>query len=1356
MTFNLTIRVRSIFYPPPGITFELQMLPSLCEIGVSRSIFGLMGFSISASRRNTRTMVFDQPRRVRSLQTLMEEIVQDFDWEAAVAEIDKACDKSQQSKATNKYCQKTLDAFLKLSQPRPLLQESIHIDCGEGGKRKESVADLDPSAFTTWVYPANIPCRQYQLSITKTALFTNTIVALPTGLGKTLIAAVVMYNYFRWFPTGKIVFTAPSRPLVVQQIEACHNVMGIPQEFTIDMTGQMSPPQRAEHWQSLRIFFVTPQVLEKDIQSGICPMKEIVCLVVDEAHRATGNYSYCVVIRELLAANVQLRILALTATPGSKQATIQAVLDNLQISCLEYRDENDLDVRQYTHHRELELIQVPMNAESNKIKDTFVEILIPLIAKLCDLGVFYTRDLARISPYELIMARDKFRQAPPDSLHQGQYREVECGFGGAITLCHILKLLHSHGIRPALEMLLTKLHQGSLRQLGKNNRLQKVKDMMQESVGHGAPSPKLVKMEEIILSHFSQHNPLETRVIIFTNFRESVKDILETLNKIQHVVKATEFIGQTSGKSSKGQTQKMQQAVLQKFRAGGYNTIVATSIAEEGLDIMEVDLVICFDANVSPIRMIQRMGRTGRKRDGRTQGYQKKQAKNKTLIKYMQHGGVNTFTFHPSPRMVPHAYKPEVQMLQMSIKNFVPRGRKLRTETASGLDPGADEPTEEEHELLKKYAQPPGEMPWKPSLIAFPSFQLLPTPIYTVKHSVRTVSMLIDVLQGLQEPAFHSTSKVIPFSSSEKPESEGNVGDEMLGFSASQPLASLSGTPSLIRSHRFLFHTEIVYMNAAGRLVIASPPKWLPLVEVLTSSCIHQEGTKPPPSATAYHVTFVAETPNPHGRLNSSPLPCIASRFTPFPSPILETPVVSKRQHMSLASPKHMSPLLFSSPSPEQLVTPAVLKKSPQCLANLMTFGATGVEGSLENCNAVKNGYLPGSSAVPETGPFKSKSLETLDTGSSGRTIARSMGGSQITNPQLLPDLPDGEQKLSILSQQQRQPNVSHVSQCQLQGHGTSGEMGEPESSKHGMEDSNEISNDEGGVESTGVLASMPRPQRRFKRLKKACKLMIPTPPSEPQNDKQNLWCSGGQEHARVQKTTMNFGKDQRKLAVRSFIEEEAEVSSDEDISTDEDDSVEANGSLEGFIDPSHSQHLQSGSVDMMAIYRRSLLTQSPMEQWQRFLPAQSNTPSGSIPGTTVSSGTGGSDSKQTIELNSASRPSNCPTPSFAGVGVSSHLVSSGQHTSLCDENRANIANIGGVASVTDTASVQQVEKKTRRKKLGLRKRKLSFQLPVEEDDDDVFAGVDLDALEQEAVLQARTRATQLDSMPSFDLGIDS
>ena len=70
----------------------------------------------------------------------------------------------------------------------------------------------------------------YQFHIAQTALFINTMVALPTGLGKTLIAVVVMYNYFRWFPEGKIVFAAPSQPLVMQQIGACHNIVGIPQQ----------------------------------------------------------------------------------------------------------------------------------------------------------------------------------------------------------------------------------------------------------------------------------------------------------------------------------------------------------------------------------------------------------------------------------------------------------------------------------------------------------------------------------------------------------------------------------------------------------------------------------------------------------------------------------------------------------------------------------------------------------------------------------------------------------------------------------------------------------------------------------------------------------------------------------------------------------------------------------------------------------------------------------------------------------------------------------------------------------------------------------------------------------------------
>ncbi|KAF9608476.1 hypothetical protein IFM89_009842 [Coptis chinensis] len=425
----------------------------------------------------------------------------EFDWEAAVKAIDVACQEravsstfaSTSAPASKPSRQSTLDSFIQRNNHCQVVgnEESNNLGC---------YCAIDLEAAKTWIYPVNIPLRDYQLSITKTALFANTLVALPTGLGKTLIAAVVMYNYFRWFPEGKIVFAAPSRPLVLQQIEACHNTVGIPQEWAIDLTGQTNPSKRAYLWKAKRVFFVTPQVLEKDIQSGTCLVKHLVCLVIDEAHRASGNYSYCVAVRELMAVPLQFRILALTATPGSKQQAIQKVIDNLQISKLEYRTETDDDVSPYVHNRKLELVKVPMGKDAVEINDMILEAIRPFVTKLTSFGVHLNRDSQTLSPCDLLNTRDKFRQAPPQDLSHLKYGEVEGCFGVLITLYHVRKLLSSHGIRPAFDMLEEKLKQG---------------------------------------------------------------DIMNSLSSIGESVKATEFIGQSSGKVLKGQTQKIQQAVLQ-------------------------------------------------------------------------------------------------------------------------------------------------------------------------------------------------------------------------------------------------------------------------------------------------------------------------------------------------------------------------------------------------------------------------------------------------------------------------------------------------------------------------------------------------------------------------------------------------------------------------------------------------------------------------------------------------------------------------------------------------------------------------------------------------------------------------
>lgn len=101
----------------------------------------------------------------------------------------------------------------------------------------EDLPGFDSEAGRIWIYPTNYPVRDYQFRIVEQALMHNTMVTLPTGLGKTFVAAVVMFNFYRWYPTSKIVFMAPTKPLVAQQIEACHAVVGIPMEDTAEMTG---------------------------------------------------------------------------------------------------------------------------------------------------------------------------------------------------------------------------------------------------------------------------------------------------------------------------------------------------------------------------------------------------------------------------------------------------------------------------------------------------------------------------------------------------------------------------------------------------------------------------------------------------------------------------------------------------------------------------------------------------------------------------------------------------------------------------------------------------------------------------------------------------------------------------------------------------------------------------------------------------------------------------------------------------------------------------------------------------------------------------------------------------------------
>ncbi|KAK9694808.1 3'-5' DNA helicase [Basidiobolus ranarum] len=671
----------------------------------------------------------------------------------------------------------------------------------------------NPKTINTWIYPTNYPIRDYQFNIVSKALFENTLVALPTGLGKTFVAAVIMYNHYRWFPNSKIVFMAPTKPLVAQQIEACHNICGISQDDTAELTGAQSPDKRKHWWLKKKVFFLTPQALQNDLIRGTCPAEDIVCLVIDEAHRSRGEFANCVAVRELYARNPLFRILALSATPGVDLATVQEVVNNLMISNIELRTEESIDIRKYTHDRRIDIIVVPFTSRINEISKQFCTCMEPYTTRLFRMQVIWEKDPQKVSKYMLILARNKFRSGSA-SMPPEQRAGVEGDFGICLALSHAHSLLRRHGIRPFYSALLNMVQEAkdgkkisrARQDLLKNSNfvdlMGHIEKILNESIFSG--HPKLEKLVTYVMDYFVNHEACndnfgnkdksQTRVMIFAEYRESVEEIVKALNFHFPIIRPMSFVGQATKKSKKGFTQKEQMAVLTQFKQGGYNVIVSTSIGEEGLDIGEVDLIICYDSLNSPIRLLQRMGRTGRKRQGRIcmllsegkeeQMYKQSQNSYKTIQRAIASGSKITL-FKKNPRLLPKGVHPVCIKKSLVIPEYEPRETKRSRQKiampSSHQINEADEAIEEQYaHFLNSFSKTKDP---NISLSKFPKHQTTPTSTCIVLHSRRTDDY-IDLMSametlgfinneddqyGLQLQDYLNLDDIVPFRGSHQP-----------------------------------------------------------------------------------------------------------------------------------------------------------------------------------------------------------------------------------------------------------------------------------------------------------------------------------------------------------------------------------------------------------------------------------------------------------------------------------------------------------------------------------------------------------------------------------------------------------
>jgi len=459
------------------------------------------------------------------------------------------------------------------------------------------------------VNPEALEYREYQVELAKRALRGNTLISLPTGLGKTVIAVLVAAERLKQEPDGNVLVLAPTRPLAAQHLDTFRRLMALGEgEFCL-ITGDVPPARRMSAWQSeARLFFATPHTAWNDLVSGALDLARFVLVVFDEAHRAVGAYPYVKIARAYLSSASEGLILALTATPGAGTGRLREVVRTLGIREVLVRTRDSPDVRPYLTSVRTRVIKVDLPDRVQAALELLRADLTLIVRDLAAEGYLSGSPDYRTPLRELLALRSRLSaEGGPDS------RSALARVALAIKLRHLMDILAGQGPDQALaylERVATAPRRGrSDRMLLDLPSVRKLQSLLSEPTPH----PKLSILKRI-LSDWASLKP-EFRSIVFVSLRDTANLIHRELSELEGISPA-KFHGQTSRSGERGMTQAEQRRVLKDFSSGVYNVLVATSVAEEGLDIPDVDLVIFYDPVPSAIRHVQRKGRVGRGRPG--------------------------------------------------------------------------------------------------------------------------------------------------------------------------------------------------------------------------------------------------------------------------------------------------------------------------------------------------------------------------------------------------------------------------------------------------------------------------------------------------------------------------------------------------------------------------------------------------------------------------------------------------------------------------------------------------------------------------------------------------------------------
>lgn len=454
----------------------------------------------------------------------------------------------------------------------------------------------------------------------------NTMIVAPTALGKTIVATLVAADRLEKVKNSKILVLAPSKPLAIQHESTFKEFLTVP---CSSITGAVKTDERVKRWEESQIICATPQTVESDLLKGRYSLKNVSLVVFDECHHGVGSYSYVYLASRYVKESKFNLILGLTASPGSDKEKIKEVCDNLYIQSIVVKTEEDNDVRPYFNPVAIDWVRVKMSSELEKIKTHVDKALKIRLKGLKNMGVIRT---VSVNKLDILKARGRVQSAIARSVNPKKecFQAISI-LSAVINIQHSQELIETQGVVTFNKYVarLRKKKTKAAKSLIQDPNFGKAIYLAREAEKHGLEHPKLKKVTDIIKKELGQNGQTKlqsdryvkdadqksSKIMVFTQYRDSLEMIHQKLEK--EGIKSAKFFGQASRDGEKGLTQKEQKEIIKAFKIGEYDVLLSTSVAEEGIDIPAVDLVILYEPVPSEVRMIQRRGRTGRKRSGR-------------------------------------------------------------------------------------------------------------------------------------------------------------------------------------------------------------------------------------------------------------------------------------------------------------------------------------------------------------------------------------------------------------------------------------------------------------------------------------------------------------------------------------------------------------------------------------------------------------------------------------------------------------------------------------------------------------------------------------------------------------------